>query len=425
MQRRFFALRKRTTGLWQNTDFLTLWAGETLSMFGSGITTIALPLVAVITLGASAWQMGVLRALNYVPSIVFGLFAGVLVDRVRRKPLLIGANIGKAFVLSVPPLAAALGLLRIELLYGVIFASGILSVFLNLAFFSFFPALVGRDDLMEGNGKFETSSALAQIVGPGIAGVLVQVLTAPGAIVIDVCSFLIAAVAVGRTRTVELPPAPSSAQRHLGAEIAEGIRAFRDNGFLRAFTFSSATFDVFGNAIFTVYFLYTSHVLHLSPLQIGLIFGIGSIGALIGSFVARSAGQQFGLGLAIIGAQALIGVAGLLIACAVALPERALLLLTVAEFAQSLFNTIYNVNRTSVSQATTPDRVRGRVRAATTVVSISAALAGSLLGGVIGQVVGVEQTLVLGALGGIVPFIWLIFSPVRTLRTMPALQEEA
>lgn len=259
------------------------------------------------------------------------------------KTRLVGANLGKMVILLVPPIAAALGLLRIELLYVVLLILGIFSVFLDLAFYSLFPVLVGREHLVEGNGKFETSAAIAFIAGPGLAGLLVQLLSAPGAILVDAGSFLVAAIAVGRIHAPALAVPQSSERRPLSIEIREGLRAFQGNGFLRAFTFSSATFDVFGNAVFTVYFIYASRVLHLSPVAIGLIFGIGSISALLGSFVARWAGTHFGLGRTIIAAQTLIGVSGLLIALAVKIPHLALHLLIVAEFTQSFFNTIYNL----------------------------------------------------------------------------------
>ncbi len=177
-------------GLWRHGDFLRLWTAQTISVFGTQVTLVALPLAAVLALDASAAQVGVLGAAERVPFLLFGLFAGVWVDRLRRRPVMIWADIGRALVLAWIPVAAVLGLLSIEQLYFVGFLAGVLTVFFDVAYQSYLPALVERDQLVEGNSKLEVSNSIASIAGPGIAGVLVQILTAPIAIFVNSLSYL-------------------------------------------------------------------------------------------------------------------------------------------------------------------------------------------------------------------------------------------
>lgn len=181
----------RLTGLWRHSEFLKLWAGQTISQFGSQVTLLALPLTAALTLHATAADMGLLSAAETAPFLLVGLLAGVWVDRLRRRPILMIADCGRFFLLLLIPLLALLDILRIEALYVIAFFVGILTVFFDVAYQSFLPALVGRAQLVEGNGKLEISQSAAQIAGPGIAGALVQLVTAPFAIVVDALSFLI------------------------------------------------------------------------------------------------------------------------------------------------------------------------------------------------------------------------------------------
>lgn len=413
---------RRFTGLWRQPDFLKLWAGQTVSLFGSQITPIALPLLAALTLGATPAEMAFLRTAQYVPALLIGLFAGVWIDRLRRRPVLIGADLGSAAVLLALPLAIAFGLLRMELLYTVAFLLGVLSVFFGVAYAAFLPTVVGRESLVEGNSKLAASSAVARIAGPGLAGVLVQTLTAPVAIAIDGLSFLVAALALGRIRALE--PSPTRVERrNVWREIAEGLRMLGRDPYLRAFTASSATLDIFWNALFAVYFLYVTRTLALPPGAIGLIFGLGSAGALLGSLLAGWIARHAGIGTAIIGAQIVVGLGSLLIGLSVWLPASALLLLVAAELVQSCASTIYGINRGSLTQAITPDRLLGRVSGSGRFVGLGVAALGTALGGMLGERIGVPATIVVGSCGGVLAFLWLLFSPVRTLRGIPSSED--
>src|SRR6266480_134489 len=199
-------MRQYRTGLWKNSDFVKLWLGQTVSHFGSGITGIALPLTAVLVLAATPAQMGILGALDGVSVLVIGLQAGVWVDRVRRRPLLIATDLGRAFILSTIPLAALLGVLRIWQLYIVAVLAGMLTVIFTVASSAYLPSLIPQESLVEGNSKLAMSDALAEIGGPAVAGPLVQLLSAPFAIVFDALSFLFSACCLGLIHTPEPPP---------------------------------------------------------------------------------------------------------------------------------------------------------------------------------------------------------------------------
>jgi len=329
--------------------FRTLWLGQTISMMGSQITAYALPLFAVLTLHATPTQMGTLRALEYAPAMLIGLVAGVWVDRLRRRPLLIGADLVQAALLVILPLAAALGLLRLGVLDTVVALLSLVGVFSGAAAGAIVPVLVPQDRLIQANSALATSGSTTQIIGPGLAGILVQAMTAPVAVLVDALSFLLSALALGRIHVREADPPPAAQRPSLRAEVGEGLRMVIGTPILRAFVASSATLDVFWNALMAVYFLYITRDLRLPPAAYGLIFGLGSIGALLGSLAAGPVSRRLGLGPAVIVAQFVLGAAGLLIALSVRLPTVALVLLTLAEMVQGGMNTIYGINRPPVS----------------------------------------------------------------------------
>lgn len=226
-------MRLKLTGLWRHGDFLKLWTGATISMFGTQITTLALPLTAVLTLQATPAQMGLLRAVHSGTALLAGFFAGVWIDRLRRRPILIGTDLAFAVMAGSIPLAAFLGLLHIEHLYIVVFFTGILTIFSDVAGMAYVPSLVRRGQLVEANSKIQTSNSVASIAGPSLAGVLVQTLTAPIAITFDAVSFVISALFLWRIRAPEPLLAPAAERQSVWAEIAEGLRLVYGNPVLR------------------------------------------------------------------------------------------------------------------------------------------------------------------------------------------------
>jgi len=220
-------------GLWGHPEFPKLWIGETISLLGSQVTVLSLPLAASIVLQATPFQMGVLGASQTIPFLLFGLVAGVWVDRLRRRPIMLIADVGRAVLLTTIPIAAVLGMLRLEQLLIVAFAVGVLDVFFGLAYASFLPSVVRREELSEGNAKLALSAEVARVAGPGLAGILVQVLSAPIAVAVDAASFLVSAFALTRIKASEPPPVPASERQSVWTEIGEGLRAVTAQPILR------------------------------------------------------------------------------------------------------------------------------------------------------------------------------------------------
>lgn len=405
-------------GLWRLRDFRLLWMGHSISMLGSQITPLALPLLAALTLHATPAQMALLTALQYIPAIVLGLFAGVWVDRLRRRPVMIASDIARALCLLCVPIGALLGLLRIEIVYVITVLLSIGGLFFGIADAALLPALVRREQLIEAQSALTTSSTIAMIAGPGLAGVLIQWLTAPFAVLVDGISFLISALAASRLHVVEAAPAAAQ-PTPMGRAIIEGLGAVVRQPTICALLLASCTFDIGWNTLYAMYVLYLTRVLGLGPGMLGLIFGVGSIGALLGSLVAQRVSQRWGIGPVLITAQLLIGLGSLLIPAASVWPNAALPVLILAELIQSGVGTIYGMLRYGLTQAVIPDQLRGRVRASTTVIGLLPAIVGAALGGILGEWLGIVPTVQIGALLGLCGWLWLLAAPIRTLRSIP------
>ncbi len=410
---------RRLNGLWRHPDFLRFWAAQTISSIGSQLTTVALPLLAALVLDATPGQMGVLAAVGLAPFPLVGLFAGAWVDRLRRRPILIAADIGRAVALAVIPIAYLLDTLPIELLWAVAFLTGAQSVFFDVAYVAFLPALVPRDRLLDGNAKLQVSASAGQVLGPGLAGALVGWLTAPFAILVDAGSYLVSALLIRRIQTSEPVAAPSTGT-HLWREIGEGVRIVRGQVTLRAIAACSATTSLFGFAFLAIYVLYMTRDLHLRATGVGLVFALGGVGALIGAALAGPLTRRVGLGPAMIGGQLLFGLFGLLVPLAVLVPHHALPLIAAAEFCQWLALLVYDVNAISLRQALAPRRLQGRVTATMRVLITGVQPIGALAGGWLGGQIGLAQTLVVGELGMFISVLWLLASPLRHLRTLPS-----
>ena len=412
-------VRERFTGLWRDRDFVTYWAASAISDVGSQITALALPLIGAITLGASAWEMGVLTAAGSAPIVIFGLFAGVLVDRLRRRPVLIATDLLRAALLLTIPLASLFGVLRIELLALVAFVAGTLSLMFDLAHLAFLPTLVRRDDLVEGNSKLEVTAAVAQVVGPGVGGGLIGTIGAPFAIVIDALSYLVSGWLITNTRTVEAARPAVAERAGLWREIHEGLRAVFAQPILRALMACSASINLFGKMFLAIYVLYMTRDLGLGPVGVGLVLATGGLGSLAGALVGGPATRRFGFGPVIIGSALAFGLTGLLVPLAVLFPSVALVMVVGAEFLQWMAILVYYVGAITVRQAITPDRLYGRVNATIRFVAGGAMPVGALLGGVLGEIVGLPLTLVIAELGTLLGVVWLAASPLRHLRALP------
>ena len=409
-------MQVRSLGLWANSEFLKLWAAQTISFFGSQITMLALPLAAAVSLEASATQMGLLRTADLAPGLLVGLFAGALIDRLRRRPILILADVGRAKLLASIPLASYLGILHMSQLYVVAFLGGILTVFFDVAHMSLLPSLVPRDRLVEGNGKLEVSRSIAMIAGPGVAGILVQLFTAAVALIFDAVSFLGSALLLVLLRAPEPPAAAPAARPGFWAEVSEGLRAVWGQPLLRAMALSLCVFNFFYNMIGAVYVLYVVRELGIAPATLGLIYTLGSVGFAAGAALAGRAARRFGAGPTIVWGAGLSDAAFLLIPLASGQHLTAVPLLIAAQLLATLAGPMTAINQLSLRQALTPDRLQGRVNATMRVIALGAAPVGALLAGLLGTTLGLRPTLAIGALGLQLGFVILLLSPLRTLR---------
>jgi MFS family permease len=406
-------------GLWRHADFLKLWAGQAVSQVGSQITMLALPLLAVLGLGATPAQMGILVATETAPFLLAGLLAGVWVDRRRRRPILIAADLGRAALLLLVPLLAWSGRLRMEHLYVVGFLVGLLTVFFEVASQAYLPSLVARDRLVEANGKLQTTRSAAQIAGPGLAGVLVQLWTAPAALVIDAGTFLVSTLGLWRIRAAEPEPEPAPAESSLWQEAREGLRVVADSPLLRAFAGKAATNNLGFQIVMTVFVLYGTRSLGLNAAQIGLVFAAGSVGNLLGAVLAERTAARIGPGPAIIGGSALAALGLVLLPLAQGPTALVVPLLALGLFVDGLGTVVADVHMLSTQQAITPDRLQGRVNATTRFLTWGILPAGGLLGGGLGGTIGLRPTLAVGAGIYLLSMAWLLRAPLWRLRQAP------
>ncbi len=413
-----------TGSLWKNQDFLKFWAGQTISVFGSAITALALPLTAVSTLNVTAAQMGLLNAAETLPFLLVGLFAGVWIDRSRRRPIMLAADLGRALLLGLIPLAMAFHFLRVELLYGIAFLVGIMSVFFDVSYQAFVPALVSRNRLVEGNSKLEVSFSAAAIAGPGLAGALIQLLTAPFAIAFDAVSFVVSAISLAWIRTPEPAPAVREGGRNMRKEIAEGLHVIFGNRLLWSIAGSTGTSNFFSSMWGAMYVLYMTRILGLTPALIGLVFAAGAPGALVGALVSDRVAKRFGLGRVIVFAMLWCGVFPLLILLVRGSDFLSLGLMMLAGFGSGFGGMIYNINQVSLRQAITPDHLLGRMNASMRFLVWGTLPLGALAASGLSVVLGVSATLTVGVLGGLLAFLWTYLSPVRHLQKQPEFSEE-
>jgi MFS family permease len=392
------------------------WSADSLSWIGSQINLLALPLIAALTLDASAFQVGALAAAGQAPLFLLGLFAGAWVERRKRRPILIAADLARAVILLAVPIAALFDQLSMPLLYIVAFSVGVFSVFFDVSYLSFLPALVGRDRLVEANSKLEASASGAQVAGPFLGGVLAGVLSAPFAILIDAISYLVSAVLLRRIETEEPEPEPAAAHESIWGQIGQGLRFVGHEPTLRALAGCSAVTNFSGWIFLAVYILFMERELGLGATSVGLVFASGGVGALIGSIFAERLAKRFGTGWTLVGAQLGFGVTGLLVPVAVLVPSVGLPLVVAAEFLQWLTLLVYAVNAISLRQRITPDALLGRVNATFTFVARGVIPLGSLAGGVLGGVIGLPMTLVVGEIGMFLAVGLLLVSPLVSNR---------
>lgn len=411
----------RRPSLWRHRDFVKLWSAQTVSQFGDEITQLALPLVAIITLGASPLEIGILGTFQFLPFILLTIPAGVWVDRMRRRPILIGADIARAVLLLSIPLAFAGGWLSMIQLYVVAFAVGCMEVFFDVAYQSYLPSVVERDQLVEGNAKLEMSVAASSVVGPGIAGFLVELVRAPFAIAFDALSYAGAVVLLVLIRRPETGPEPhdpaAGARPSMRTEAAQGLRYVLGHRYLRAIAACTGTLNLFGNIGGVVLLIYIVNELGVNAGTIGLIFGIANIGVLIGAVSGERLARRFGIGPVITWSAFVSAFA--LLPVYLAPHDNPIPWLIASGIIAASTGVIYNINQVSLRQAITPERMQGRMNATMRFVVWGTIPIGAMVGGALGTVIGLQSTILVGVIGSFLGFLPVFFSQVRTLQRIP------
>jgi MFS family permease len=402
-----------------NRDFVKLWAGETVSLVGNQVTLFTMPLVAILTLNATVLQVGILNALRFVPVILLSLFAGVWLDRRRRRPVLIACALCSSLLIGLVPLASALGLLSIGLLYLVTALVGALSMTFDVGALSFVPFLVQREHLAEANSKIQISTAVAGISGPGLAGLLVGLITAPITLSVDSVSYLFSAAGLIAIRKPEPAPEVPSVRVSVRSSIAEGFRAVFGSALLRALLAQSTTLNLFFGSFFTIFLVYAVRYLGLSPLELGIVVGSAPVGGLFGALLAARLRSALGFGVTM--AVTTIGVSGgpLLLLIPHHVSPVALVVLVVAQLIYGFSISMFNVNAITLRQVLTPMRLLARMNATYRLLIYGAAPVGATAGGLLGSAVGLRSALLISLIAMTAPVLWIFTSPVFRLRDMP------
>jgi len=427
---------ERPTSLWHHPNFLKLWTSDTISQFGTQFSGYAIPFTALL-LTSDPLAFSILNASAFIGFAVFALFIGVYVDRHRRQRIMTLANIGRGIFLGLIPLAAVTGTLTragMPLLYVVSFMVGLLTVFFDVSYQAILPSLVDRSQLVEGNSKLEWSRSGAQVVGPGMAGLVVQAVYPPLAIAIDATSYMASASVLSRIKQDEIIKPSTASVWH---DLKEGLAIVLKDKRLRSIAGSTATSNFFSNVIFSILILYLVRQLGYTAAVVGAIFLIGGLGAFGGIALSSRLTRLLGVGPVIITGMILGGLGTIPYALAnsslsapifsaTGIPvlgsfrlDLNALILMMGGFVTSIGVVVYNINQVSLRQAIVPKSVQGRMNASMRWIVWGTIPAGAIAGGVLAEVFGLRAAIVIGVIGGLFSFLWVFLSPVRSLKDVP------
>lgn len=408
---------RRLGGLWRHPDFLRLWSAQAVSELGSQVTLLALPLTAILVLHARAFEVALLATAGTVPYLVLGIPAGVWVDRVRRRPVMIVADIGRAILLVSAPVAYALGILTLPHLYVIAVVNGSLSVLFEIASQAYLPSVVARAQLIEANAKFEASRVIASAAGPGAGGGLISLVTAPIALLADAASFVVSACLIGsvsrRDEGQQVAHAGTGARRQ---ELREGGRYVLSHPYLRPLLLAHSLANLALGLVWAIVIVYAVRALGLTAAVVGVVLSLGQIGGFAGAAFGRRVAERLGVGRTVVTAFFLFNPATLILA--VAPRHAAILFLALGWILENLARALYSVSVTSTRQALVPDRLQARVTGFSTTVGTGAFPLGTAIGGALAGGFGLRQAMLIGALISFLPFIPVIASPVRSLRDL-------
>ncbi len=417
--RRLATILRPSGPLWSHGDFLRLWAAQATSAFGSRISRTVLPVIALLIIDASPAEIGVLSALSVAPGVVVGLLFGGMVDRAAKRRLLIGADLVRAALLFTVPAAAWLGWLTMGQLYLVAAGVGAASVVFQLADNAYLPVLIGKPNLVEGNAKLESTEAVAEIGGPSLAGLLIEIVTAPFAVLFDVATYLASAGFLA-TITAREPPAPADPQRPtLLSDLIAGLRAGFGNRLVRPLFLVEGAMALFGGFFFTLYMVFTIDTLALSPGVVGVLIGVGGVGALFGAAIAGALRDRIRLGPAMLVMLAVGQGSALLIPTASGPDWAVLAFLTAHQLLGDGFLVAYAIHAVSLRQTVLPQGLLARANGTLHVLIGLLLPAGALLSGWLATAIGVREAVWVGVIGGLTAPLILALSPVARLKRMP------
>jgi MFS family permease len=412
-------LRLPTAGLWSHPDFVKLWTGQSISEFGSQVSQLAIPWLAAVGLHASPLQFSLLGVLGFLPFILFALPAGVWVDRLHRRRILIVGDAARAVLLLLIPLLWATDTLHMWHLLVITFVIGIFTVFFDVAYQSYLPSLVEREQLMEGNSKLQLTVSITQVAGPSASGGLIAAITAPYAIFVDAISFVVSTVFMVRMRHREtIPVHTADAPRSkMWPDVKEGLHWVVGHRWLRAIATCTGVSNFFSSLLFAIVILYFTRTLHLHAWETGLVFAVGSVGSIAGALFVNRLQKRIGVGPTIVVTAIAFSGGGLFYPLAPRSFPLPLLML-----AQVLFgfgSVAYNITQVSLRQAITPERLQGRMNAAMRWIVWGTIPLGTLAGGAIATAYGLRAALWVGAIGGLFTFLPVTLTSVRSIGQMP------
>jgi MFS family permease len=405
-------------------DFLKLWGGQTVSQFGSQITLIALPLTAVLVLDVDAAQLGVINAALWVPFLLFALLVGAWTDRVRRLPLLIGSDLGRALLLGCIAALALSDTLSLVGLVALAFAFGTLTVVFEVAYYSLIPSLVPRGYIVTANSRLQSSASLAEMGGPSTGGVLVQVLSAPAALIADAISFVVSAVSLAGIRTEESRPDRDSEPGKTTGRIRDGLRFTYQNDYLRACLACSAFSNLFDQWLTVLFLVYAVNVLGFGAASIGLIFTAGAIGALVGSIASTSLTGRLGVGPVFVWLLFAESVALFAVPAVSSGSVYSFAVLAGAFVINGFSIAVTSIVTVSVRQIAAPASMLGRVNATYRFLSYGSIAVGAFVGGQVGHLLGLRTGLLLAVIGLLATAVGIALSPLRHLRSLDDLGED-
>ena len=410
----------RPPGLWRHRDFLLLWSGQSVSELGSAVTLLAVPLVAVVVLHASTFAVGLLSAAETAPFLIIALPAGLVVDRLAKRRLMLGCDLARMVVIGSVPVTAAAGVLTLGQLYAVALLAGILTVLFDVAYQSYLPVLIRADQLPDGNGKLAVTQSIAQVAGPGAGGGLFGLLRA-GALTADAASYAVSAASLLLIRTPEPRPAApeaGTARPKLRTEIFAGLSFVLRHPVLRKVSACTATANLFSSITFTLVILFLVRVLHVPAASTGLLIAAGSLGGVLAGvasgWLARWIGSARIIWVSMLG----FGAPGLLMPLAE--PGWRLSFFAVGMAAFSFSGVLYNIAQVSFRQAICPPGLLGRMNAAVRWIVWGTLPLGGLAGGALGTAIGIRPTMWIGVAGAWAAGLWVLFSPLRGMRDIPA-----